>query len=54
MNLTREEKEIFLRKRALTSKGKKNIKENIITNQVLKGVDSLEKLLNVQQGKTVV
>jgi len=36
-------KEKFLRKRALTSKGEKNIKENIFTNEVLKGIDSLEK-----------
>ena len=36
-------KEKFLRKRALTSKGKKNIKENIFTSEVLKGIDSLEK-----------
>ena len=35
-NLKGEEKENFIRKKALTSKGKRNIKENIITNQTLK------------------
>jgi len=51
MNLTREEKKKFSRKRALISKAEKNIEENIITSQVLKGIDSLKKLLIVQQGK---
>jgi len=36
-------KKKFIRKRALISKGERNIKENIITNQVLKNVDFLEK-----------
>jgi len=46
-NLTREEKENFLRKRALTRKEEKNIKENITINQVPKGIDSLAKPLIV-------
>ena len=34
----REEKENFIRKRVLISKGERNIGENIITSQVLKNV----------------
>jgi len=56
MNLTKEERQglIFFKKRPLTSKGVRNTKENIITGQVLKSIDVLEKLLIVQQGKTIV
>jgi len=39
-----KEKKIFLRKRALTSKKEKNIKESIFKNQVLGSIGSLEKL----------
>ena len=52
-NLTREEKENLLRIRALTSKEEKNIKENILKNQVLESIGSLGKLLIVQQGKII-
>jgi len=45
MNLKEKEREIFLRKRALTSKGEKNIKKNIITSQVPKSINSPLKLL---------
>ena len=45
MNLKGEEKENFMRKRTLTSKGVKNIEENIITIQVLKNKDFLRKQL---------
>ena len=44
-----EEKENFIRKRALTSKWDKNTKENIITNQAPKNEDFLEMLLSVLQ-----
>ena len=50
-NLRREEKENFIRKRVLTSKGEKHTKENIITNQAAKDEDFLEKLLIVLQEK---
>ena len=45
--MRREEKEIFIRKRVLISKGKKNTKESTMTSQVLKCIDFLEKLLIV-------
>ena len=54
-SLTGNEKENFMRKRALISKGERNIEENIITNQVLKNEDFfffLGKQLVVLQGKT--
>jgi len=47
------EKESFIRKRVLTNKGERNIGENIITSQVLKNVDFLEKQLIVRLGKTI-
>jgi len=50
-SLAGEKKEIFLRKRALTSKEEKNIKENIFKNLVLESTSFLEKLPIVQQGK---
>ena len=53
-NLTKEEKENYIRKRVLTSREAKNIEENITTNQVLKNVDFLEKLPIVQQEKITV
>ena len=40
-----DERENFIRKRALISKGERNIGESIITNQVLKNVDFLGMLL---------
>jgi len=45
-----EEKENFLRKRALTSKEEKNIKESIFKNQVLESISFLGKPPIVQQG----
>ena len=48
-----KEKEIFLRKRVLTSKEEKNIKESIFKTQVLKSIGSLGKLPIVQQGKII-
>jgi len=42
-----------MRKRALISKGERNIGENIITSQVLKNVDFLGKQLIVRWGKTI-
>ena len=48
-----DEKESFIRKKALISKGERNIKENIITNQVLKNGDFLGNALIVLQGKTI-
>ena len=53
-SLLREEKEKFLRKRALTSKEEKNIKKSIFKNQVLESTGSSEKLPIVQQGKIIV
>ena len=49
-NLKGEDKENFTRKRALTSKRKRNIKENVITNQTLKNEDFLGKPLIVLPG----
>ena len=46
-NLKGEEKENFIRKRVLISKGERSIEENIITNQVLKNEDILGKQLIV-------
>ena len=46
-----KKKNFFLRKRALTSKEEKNIKESIFKNQVLESIGSLGKLPIVQQGK---
>ena len=45
-----KEKENFIRKRALITKGERNTEENITTNQVVKNVDFLGKLLIVMQG----
>ena len=50
--MRKEEKENSIRKRALTSKKAKNIEKNITTNQVLKSVDFLKKLLIARQEKT--
>jgi len=47
-----DERENFIRKRALISKGERNIEENIITNQVLENKDFLGKQVIVLQGKT--
>jgi len=38
-NLKGEERESFIRKRTLISKGGRNIEENIITKQVIKNED---------------
>ena len=46
-----EEREHFSRKIALTSKEREIQMKNIITSQVPKCLDFLEKLLVVQQGK---
>ena len=47
-SLLGEEKENFLRERALTSKEEKNIKESIFKNQVLESIGFLGKLPIVQ------
>ena len=52
-NLKGEEKDNFVRKRALRSKEERNIEENIITSQVLKNEVFLGKQLIVMQGKTI-
>ena len=52
--IRKEKKENFTRKRALTSKRERNIKENIITNQDLKTKIFLEYSLIVQLGKAAV
>jgi len=51
-NLKGEEKENSIRKRALISKGERNVEENITINEVLKNEDFLGKQLIVLQGKT--
>ena len=51
-NLKDDDKVSFIRKKALTSKGEKNIEESIITNQILKNEDFLEKLLITRQERT--
>ena len=43
----KEEHENFIRKRVLTSKGKKNTKESIVTIQAPRDVDFLERLFIV-------
>jgi len=50
MNLKEEETYFFFKKKCLTVKGEKNIKENIIKSQVPRGIDFLEKLVIVHQG----
>jgi len=52
--MRKEEKENSIRKRALTSRKAKNIEENITTNQVLKNIDFLGKLLIAPQEKTTL
>jgi len=48
-----KKKKKFLRKRALTSKEEKNIKESMFKNQVLQSIGSLGKLPIVQQGRII-
>jgi len=43
----------LLRKRVLTSKKEKSIKESIFKNQILESIGSLEKLSIVQRGKII-
>ena len=52
--LKREEQENSIRKKSLTNKGVRNIKENIMTNQVLKNKEFLEKSLTARQEKIIV
>jgi len=53
-NLRGEEKENFIRKRALTSRDDRNIKENIIINQAQKNEKFLAEPLIVLPGKTTI
>ena len=54
MSLKGEKEENFIRKRALTSKDERNIKETIITNQALKNENFLGKSPIVLAEKTTI